>query len=119
MSEYTHYSLKISENLLSDLREYCKLNNLKLSDYIEELIQKGFTDDKFGDAPFLKKKDNVSKFLSSEDLALMINSSVKKEEDAVAEVKIDENIIEKTETQVDVKKEESTPKIKRRTLKTK
>ena len=74
MDNYTHYSLKITKKLLADLKEYCELNDLKLSGYIESLVSRGFNEDKFGDAPFLNKKPAQQVgFLSSEDLASVIN----------------------------------------------
>ena len=80
MDNYTHYSLKITKKLLADLKEYCELNNLKLSGYIESLVSRGFNEDKFGDAPFLSKQKKQSGFLTADALAELVNKNSKEDE---------------------------------------
>lgn len=48
------HSISIDGKLYSNLKEYCELNNLKLNAYVEELIRKQFTIEKFGTSPFDK-----------------------------------------------------------------
>ena len=51
------HSISIDGKLYSNLKEYCELNNLKLNTYVEELIRKQFTIEKFGASPFDKMVD--------------------------------------------------------------
>ena len=46
------HSVSIDGKLYSDLKEYCDYNHLKLNAYVEELIRKQFTVEKFGTSPF-------------------------------------------------------------------
>ena len=50
------HNISISERLYNDIKEYCKLNELKLNVFVEELIQKSFNVEKFGDTPFAKQE---------------------------------------------------------------
>lgn len=50
------HNISISERLYNNIKEYCKLNELKLNVFVEELIQKSFNVEKFGDAPFAKQE---------------------------------------------------------------
>ena len=47
-------SISIDEKLYSEIKEYCKLNGLKLNEFVESLLRKTFTLEKFGDVPFGK-----------------------------------------------------------------
>lgn len=50
----------LEDKLHKEIKEYCKLNGLKMSDFINELVKKQFNIVKFGEKPtiFLKKVDN-------------------------------------------------------------
>lgn len=47
-------SISIDEKLYSEIKEYCELNGLKLNEFVESLLRKTFTLEKFGDVPFGK-----------------------------------------------------------------
>lgn len=47
-------SISIDEKLYSDIKEYCELNGLKITEFVESLLRKTFTLEKFGDVPFGK-----------------------------------------------------------------
>lgn len=51
------HNISISERLYNNIKEYCKLNELKLNVFVEELIQKSFNVEKFGDTPFARQDD--------------------------------------------------------------
>lgn len=48
--------ISISEQLYNDIKEYCKLNNLKINVFINELLSKSFIIEKHGESPFDKFK---------------------------------------------------------------
>lgn len=43
--------IKIDEKLYFSISEYCKINNLKIEDYVNSLLKKKFMVDKYGDRP--------------------------------------------------------------------
>lgn len=50
-------NVNINEGLYKDIREYCKLNKLTVSVFINDLLKKSFMVEKYDDAPpFFKKK---------------------------------------------------------------
>lgn len=50
-------NVNINEDLYKDIREYCKLNKLTVSVFINDLLKKSFMVEKYDDAPpFFKKK---------------------------------------------------------------
>lgn len=51
-------NVNINEDLYKDIREYCKLNKLTVSVFINDLLKKSFMVEKYDDAPpFFKKKE--------------------------------------------------------------
>lgn len=51
MEEKKH-SISISGGLYNDLKEYCELNSLKISEFAEKLLKDALMMEKYGDAPF-------------------------------------------------------------------
>lgn len=99
-------TVNIEDKLYEDIREYCKLNKLTISVFVNDLLKKNFMVEKYDDAPpFFKKR--------------------KQEEDAIHEdfsvdYTIDQNEGKKKEyvkpevISVEEKKEELSPKEKAR-----
>ena len=50
------HSISISAKLYKDIKDYCTLNGLKLNTFVEGLLRKAFTVEKFGEAPFINIK---------------------------------------------------------------
>lgn len=52
------YKMNIDKKLYSEIKDYCRLNNLKISDYINNLLRKAFIIEKYGEKPiiFLNKE---------------------------------------------------------------
>lgn len=44
--------VEIEKKLYSDIKEYCKINGLVIKDFINSLLKKAFTIEKYGDKPF-------------------------------------------------------------------
>lgn len=44
--------VEIENKLYSEIKEYCKLNGLVIKDFINKLLKKAFTVEKYGDKPF-------------------------------------------------------------------
>ena len=51
-------TVNIEDKLYEDIREYCKLNKLTISVFVNDLLKKNFMVEKYNDAPpFFKKKE--------------------------------------------------------------
>lgn len=48
------HQISINHKLYDEIRAYCSLNNLKITDYCNEALQKAIAYSKFGDAPFME-----------------------------------------------------------------
>lgn len=57
--------IEIDKKLHKEIKEYCRLNNLVMKEYVNSLLKKAFTTDKFGDTPF-KKIEEVKPILPTE-----------------------------------------------------
>lgn len=44
--------VEIENKLYSEIKEYCKLNGLVIKDFINKILKKAFTIEKYGDKPF-------------------------------------------------------------------
>lgn len=44
--------VEIEKKLYSDIKEYCKINGLVIKDFINSLLKKAFTIEKYGETPF-------------------------------------------------------------------
>ena len=45
-------AVQIEDKLYNDIKEYCKLNKLKIGSFINEILKKSFLVEKYGDTPF-------------------------------------------------------------------
>ena len=50
--------MQIDKNLYDEINEYCKLNDLKTRDFIHKILKDGFLKEKYGESPFIFKKEN-------------------------------------------------------------
>ena len=55
------HSISISSKLYNDIKNYCALNELKVNTFVEELLRKAFNVEKFGEAPFVKFREEESR----------------------------------------------------------
>lgn len=51
--------VSVDRKLYSQIKEYCSLNDLKISAYIDELLKDAFMRDKYGERPFDQKVETV------------------------------------------------------------
>lgn len=54
------HSILIDGNLYEELKKFCQLNNFKLTSYVDHLLRDAFMIDKYGDAPFVNYKKEVT-----------------------------------------------------------
>ena len=54
------HSVSISARLYKEIKDYCALNELKVNSFVEELLRKAFNVEKFGEAPFVKFREEES-----------------------------------------------------------
>lgn len=45
-------TVQIEDKLYSNIKEYCKLNNLPIGSFINSILKKSFLIEKYGDTPF-------------------------------------------------------------------
>lgn len=51
-------NVNVDDKLYQEIREYCRLNKLTISVFVNDLLKKGFLVEKYDDAPpFFKKKE--------------------------------------------------------------
>ena len=53
------HSIQISNELYSEIFEYCKINGLKVSNFITEMVRKQFMIEKYGDTPFTSYETTI------------------------------------------------------------
>jgi hypothetical protein len=59
--------IKIKEALIKDITLYCKMNNIEnIEDFINNLLSKAFTIEKYGERPFSKSLKENKKIEDSE-----------------------------------------------------
>ncbi len=51
--------VSVDRKLYNQIKEYCSLNDLKISAYIDELLKDAFMRDKYGERPFDQKVETV------------------------------------------------------------
>jgi len=52
--------MEVDKKLYNEIKEYCVLNGLKPKEYINDLLRKAFTEDKYGTKPFMANKVKVT-----------------------------------------------------------
>ena len=51
--------VEIDKKLYQEIKDYCKLNNLVIKDFVSKLLRKAFTIEKYGDRPFAENNITV------------------------------------------------------------
>ena len=65
----------IETKLHNEIKEYCKLNNLKVNIFINELLKKAFMREKYGETPF-NVKPKISTELNVPELSPPYNEPI-------------------------------------------
>lgn len=63
--------MDIEEKLYAEIKEYCKLNGLKVTKYVNELLREAFMRDKYGERPQIGNK-KVEKNITNEEKEVKI-----------------------------------------------
>ena len=93
------HSITITDDLYKDIKDYCELNNLKISNLCCDLLKKAMTELKYGDIPFgyIKVKEGP---LVGEEIIPVIPMSEPKGVDVLAKInEISESNKENTESE--------------------
>lgn len=107
-------NVNVKEKLYKQIKDYCSINNLPIGEYINDLLQKAFMVDKYGEKPSVlntpkkKEKEPIVTFEEQNETTLItIEENTKIEESNVAkeELKHDAILVQDIE-------EEKTEKIK-------
>ena len=67
----SNYTLTLKESLILEMVKYCELNDIDFSDFVNRILQKGFTAEKFGLRPQISNSsdnDSKSKDVTPEDI---------------------------------------------------
>ena len=80
--------MEINKKLHDEIKEYCKLNNLKMGDYINKLLRQAFNIDKFGISPFMTRENIVveEEYPTTEKRDVIIEDTSNKEEENTSEI---------------------------------
>lgn len=54
------HRITINDSLYKELYEFCKLNNLKLTEFCNILLKKSLLIEKYGETPFVSYNNNVN-----------------------------------------------------------
>jgi len=87
------HTVQINEKLYNNILEYCKLNNLKIKDYINEILGKCFLAEKYGDTPFAKIEVKINKEEEIEKEITLPEVNEEKEEESTSEEPIHDDVI--------------------------
>ena len=52
--------MEVDKKLYQEIKQYCELNGLKPSEYVNSTLKKAFMEDKYGSAPFLWKDQDLA-----------------------------------------------------------
>lgn len=76
--------MEIEKKLHDEIKQYCKLNNLKISEFINSLLKKAFMIEKYGETPFNSAENIVEESTLTDDKSItqidneeMENNSIK------------------------------------------
>ena len=94
--------VKINSSLYSEIKEYCSLNNLKINAFVNEMIKKQFSIEKFGDEPFFNynKESHVAVDTAAEEESKTIVTVIDTKTEEIVEqkeVKSEQEVEEITE----------------------
>ena len=117
--------ISISEKLYNNIKEYCKLNNLKINVFINELLSKSFIIEKHGESPFDRFKteyNTLNKIATFENEYMGKFTNISENIPKVIDEKLEDDNVEENVTFSEKKEKKDEPKVaikpkKRRRLK--
>lgn len=68
--------IELDKKLHKDIKEYCQLNGLVMKDFVNKLLKKAFTIEKYGDKPFAEPKMSKLEEEAIEKIKDMVESQV-------------------------------------------
>lgn len=86
--------MELDKKLHDDIKAYCKLNGLKMNDYINKLLRQAFNIDKYGISPFSQSSNTIVEVEKEEVPQKKEKKSKKTEEKTVNNVVEDNTINE-------------------------
>lgn len=67
--------MEVDKKLYEEIKEYCKLNGIKPSEYVNSLLKKAFMEDKYGVSPFSKERTPI---IGNDAFEKAVNDEVKR-----------------------------------------
>lgn len=95
--------MELDKKLHDEIKEYCKLNNLKMIQFINDLLKKAFLIEKYGDAPFKRELPIIESKQKIEEETKNINDVVNTTE-KMSETTNNDEIIDNGIKFVEIKK---------------
>lgn len=68
--------IELDKKLHKDIKEYCQLNGLVMKDFVNKLLKKAFTIEKYGDKPFAEPKTSNLEKEAIEKIKDMVEGQV-------------------------------------------
>lgn len=100
-------NIQINDSKLYDkIVEYCKLNNLKVSDFITEMVRKQFMIEKYGDTPFTTYETTIINCNPISSLTVDVIIEKPNEDDSIKNIKTNDEINQPSIVSVPYKIEE-------------
>lgn len=62
--------VEIEQKLYNDIKQYCKLNGLVIKDFVNKLLKKAFTAEKYGEKPFSANEVVSTPYIPTLEVAL-------------------------------------------------
>lgn len=79
--------IELDKKLHKEIKEYCQLNGLVMKEYVNSLLKKAFTADKFGETPFSGGTEESSKIIHSPYVPVAESKPIKTSENSKKLVK--------------------------------
>lgn len=88
--------IEISDKLFNDIEKYCELNELKVNEYIEGLLKKAFTVEKYGDRPVISKPSKPKQIKQEKSVE---NNSVNEEKEITPPFQLTDVVVDYSKTE--------------------
>ena len=89
-------TIEISEKLFKDIEKYCELNGLNINEYVEGLLKKSFTIEKYGDRPVINKSSKPKQVKEEKSVK---NSGTNKEKEIIPPFQLTDAVVDYSKTE--------------------
>lgn len=79
--------IELDKKLHKEIKEYCQLNGLVMKEYVNSLLKKAFTADKFGETPFYRGTEESSEIIHNPNVPVAESKPIETSENSKKLVK--------------------------------